>query len=263
MTTAIVAVSFDEMSRLAEAVAKSGLFGMKTADQALALMAIAQAEGQHPALAARDYHIVQGRPVMKSDAMLARFQAAGGRMEMLCYTDEKVEAKFSHPQGGSVTLDWTTERAKRAGLTNKDVWKSYPRNMLRARVISEGIRTVFPGATQTLLTPEEAMDLPTAGPELDVTPQKPATGLTALQARVAEVKAHAAPPLELTPADPPSRVTLADVLDAIHKAQDDDELNGAGALANALSDGDKVIARKAWRERAKELTAPPAEEATA
>ena len=262
MTTAIVAVSFDEMSRLAEAVAKSGLFGMKTADQALALMAIAQAEGQHPALAARDYHIVQGRPVMKSDAMLARFQAAGGRMEMLCYTDEKVEAKFSHPQGGSVTLDWPIERARRAGLTIKDVWKSYPRNMLRARVISEGIRTVFPGATQTLMTPEEAMDLPTAGPEQDITPQKPATGLTALQARVAEVKAHAAPPLELTPEEPPSRVTLADVLDAIHKAADDDELNGAGALANALSDGDKAVARKAWRKKSKELL-PPAEEATA
>jgi len=259
MTTAIVAVSFDEMSRLAEAVAKSGLFGMKTADQALALMAIAQAEGQHPALAARDYHIVQGRPVMKSDAMLARFQAAGGRMEMLSYTDDKVEAKFSHPQGGSVTLDWTTERAKRAGLTNKDVWKSYPRNMLRARVISEGIRTVFPGATQTLLTPEEAMDLPSNGPEVDVTPTK-ATGLTALQARVADIKAHA-PPLELepdVPAEPPSKVLLKDVLEAIHEAQDDDALNGAGALANALSDGDKAVARKAWRERSKELL-PPAE----
>jgi hypothetical protein len=53
---------------MASAIAKSGLFGMKTPDQALALMLIAQAEGMHPAIAARDYHVIQadqrlrGRP---------------------------------------------------------------------------------------------------------------------------------------------------------------------------------------------------------
>ncbi len=183
MTTALATLTFDEMTRLSESIAKSGLFGMKTADQALALMAISAAEGIHPALAARDYHIIQGRPTLKADAMLSRFQSAGGKMEMLEYTDAKVSAKFFHPQGGSVTVDWDIERAKRAGLTSKDVWKQYPRNMLRARVISEGVRTVFPGATAGLLAPEEAMDL---GPptERDITPDKPLKGVAALRERV-------------------------------------------------------------------------------
>ena len=184
MTTAIATLSFDEMSRLAESVAKSGLFGMKTGDQALALMAISAAEGVHPALAARDYHIIQGRPTLKADAMLSRFQSAGGKMEMLEYTDTRVVAKFSHPQGGAVTIDWDTERAKRAGLGGKDTWKAYPRQMLRARVISEGVRTVFPGATAGLLAPEEAADMPDVS-ERDITPEKQLTGLAALQARVA------------------------------------------------------------------------------
>ena len=70
-----------DIERMALAVAKSGLFGVRTADEAMALMLIAQAEGQHPAIAARDYHIIQGRPALKADAMLARFQNSGGKVE--------------------------------------------------------------------------------------------------------------------------------------------------------------------------------------
>ena len=160
-------VPFADMERLANSIAKSRLFGMKTADEALALMAIAQAEGMHPATAARDFHVIQGRPALKADAMLARFQAAGGRVEWTEYTDKRVCGKFSHPQGGTVEVDWTQERAKAAGLLTKENWKSYPRQMLRARVISEGVRTVFPGANAGLYTVEEVQDT------VDVTPAKP------------------------------------------------------------------------------------------
>jgi hypothetical protein len=152
-------VTIPEMERLAVSISKSNLFGMKTPEQALALMAIAQAEGMHPATAARDFHIIQGRPALKADAMLARFQAAGGKVEWTEYTDKRVAAKFSHPQGGTVEIDWTQERAKAAGLLTRDNWKSYPRQMLRARVISEGVRTVFPGATGITYTVEEVQDM--------------------------------------------------------------------------------------------------------
>ena len=47
--------SFADMERLAESIAKSRLFGIQTPDQALTLMAISQAEGRHPALAASEY----------------------------------------------------------------------------------------------------------------------------------------------------------------------------------------------------------------
>jgi hypothetical protein len=69
------------MQTMAGALAKSGLFGVKTSDQALALMLVAQAEGRHPGSVASDYHIIQGRASLKSDSMLARFQQAGGRVE--------------------------------------------------------------------------------------------------------------------------------------------------------------------------------------
>lgn len=154
-------IPISDMERMAQAVSKSGLFGIKQPEQALALMLIAQAEGLHPAAAARDYHLVQGRPALKADAMLARFQAAGGKVNWISYTDDEVKATFSHPAGGSVTLAWTIAQAKAAGLTNKDVWRQYPRAMLRARVISEGIRTVYPGVAVGVYTPEEISDFDT------------------------------------------------------------------------------------------------------
>lgn len=155
--SAVSVVPLDQVERMALAMAKSGLFGIKTPDQALALMLVAQAEGLHPATAARDFHIIGNRPALKADAMLARFLAAGGKIRWIEMTDLKVEAEFSHPQGGTVTVDWTAERAKRAGITN-DMHRKYPRQMLRARVISEGIRTVFPGVAVGVYTPEEVQE---------------------------------------------------------------------------------------------------------
>jgi hypothetical protein len=67
---------------------------------------------------------------------------------------------FSHPAGGSVEITWTIEQAKAANLSGKDVWKAYPRAMLRARCISEGIRTVFPACIVGTYTPEEIDAMP-------------------------------------------------------------------------------------------------------
>ena len=152
-------VPVNDIKTMAEAVAKSGLFGVKTADEAMALMLIAQAEGQHPAIAARDYHIIQGKPALKADAMLARFQAAGGKVEWKAYTDECVTGVFSHPSGGSITVDWTIRQAQGIGLVKPGSgWIKYPRAMLRSRCISEGIRAVYPGCVVGTYSVEEVQD---------------------------------------------------------------------------------------------------------
>ena len=160
MSTALVPVA--DIEKMAVAIAKSKMFGMKTADEAFALMLIAQAEGMHPAIAARDYHVIQGRPTLKADAMLARFQNAGGKVQWDVYTDAEVTGTFSHPSGGSLKLTWTFAQAKTIGLTGKDNWKNYPRAMLRARCISEGIRTVYPGCVVGTYTAEELEEIPKA-----------------------------------------------------------------------------------------------------
>jgi hypothetical protein len=134
------------------------MFGFKNTQEALAIMLLCQGENMHPAVAMRDYHVIQGRPALKADAMLARFQQAGGSVQWKDYTDEKVTGSFSHPAGGTLDVSWTLAQAKAIGIASKDNWKNYPRAMLRARVISEGIRSVFPGCVVGVYTPEEVQD---------------------------------------------------------------------------------------------------------
>ena len=154
----IVLHSISDMQTMASAVAQSGLFGIKTKEQALALMLLCQAEGMHPMIAARDFHIIEGRPSLKSDAMLARFQQAGGKVAWASMADDNVTGVFSHPSGGEVTISWDMARAKQAELGGKGNWKKYPRQMLRARVISEGVRATFPACCVGVYTPEEVQD---------------------------------------------------------------------------------------------------------
>ena len=155
-------VAYSEMEQMATAIAASGLFGMKDKNSVLALMAVAQAEGLHPATAARDFHIIQGRPALKADAMLARFQNAGGKVEWKEYTDDRVTGVFSHPNGGNLAVTWTIEQATKIGLVKPGSgWQKFPRAMLRSRCISEGIRSVFPGSVTGFYSPDEVENFET------------------------------------------------------------------------------------------------------
>jgi hypothetical protein len=167
LSTALV--PYVEMERMAHSIAKSGLFGVKTPDQALALMVIAQAEGRHPGSVANDYHVIEGRPSLKADTMLQRYIAAGGTVKWTCYTTKRVAAIFTHPASGSIEIEWTIEMAQSAKLTTKDNWVKYPRAMLRSRVISEGVRTSYPGVSNGIYTPEEIEDMVPSEP-LNVSP---------------------------------------------------------------------------------------------
>ena len=187
MSNSLIPVA--DVQTMAIAIAKSQLFGMKTPEQALALMLVAQSEGLHPARAALEYHIIQGRPALKADAMLARFQQHGGKVIWKDYTDEKVSGLFSHPSGGEVLIDWTIDRAKQAGVYGKNpTWKSYPRAMLRSRCISEGVRTVFPGVSVGVYTVEEVQDFD--APK-DITP--PAATPMPAKVKAAAAKAQGKP----------------------------------------------------------------------
>ena len=148
-----------DLQTMATAIAKSGLFGMKTPEQALALMLVAQSENTHPATITQDYDIISGKACRKTHSVLARFQAMGGRVQWNTLTDDKAEATFSHPSGGDLTICWTFEQAKKAGLTSKDNWRNYPRAMLRARCIAEGVRAVYPAAIGGMMVSEEAQDI--------------------------------------------------------------------------------------------------------
>lgn len=153
-------ICIEDVQKMAVAACKSGLFGLPSAEAAMTLMLLCQSEGLHPIQAVKRYHIIQGRCSMRADAMLAEFQRLGGKVEWLKRTDTEVVALFSH-ELGKAEITWTIEMARNAGLAGKDIWKKYPRQLLTARCISEGIRTVLPGCIVGIYTPEEVQDFDT------------------------------------------------------------------------------------------------------
>lgn len=157
MSTALIPVS--DMERMAQAFARSNLFGVKTVEQCMALMLLAQAENCHPAIAFRDFDIIQGKPAKKAEAMLRSFLDHEGSVEWHCMTDELADATFSHPKGGKARITWDMARAKKAGLGGKEMYTKFPRQMLANRTISEGCRRIYPASTSGMYEPGEVREI--------------------------------------------------------------------------------------------------------
>ena len=153
----LIAVS--DMTVMAEAIVKSNFYGFKTKEQVMAVMLVAQAEGKHPATVVQEYDIIQNRPALKSQAMLARFQLAGGTVQWDSVSPIAVKGTFKHPSGGSLTVEWTIEMARQAGLYREGSgWTKYPEDMLRSRVISRAVRSVYPACILGHYAVEEVQD---------------------------------------------------------------------------------------------------------
>lgn len=169
-----VMVPLEQIGMMAKAVSDSGLFGIKSEAAAFSLMCIAQADGIPPIKAAVQYHIIDGKPALKSEAMLARFQASGGKIRWKERTPQRCTLWLSHPQAGEIEVTWDIERAKAAGLAGRNTWKAYPAQMMSARCISEGIRALYPACVGGFYTPEEVRDFDAPPPSTQPESPKPA-----------------------------------------------------------------------------------------
>ena len=124
-------IPINELSIMATAVIKSGLFGLKNEGQALTLMLIAQAENIAPIQAIQMYSIINGMPSLKSTEVQSRFQRAGGKIQWIETTNIKASVKLTI-DGNEYVSDFTMEDAKRMKLHDKDNYVRMPKQMLMA-----------------------------------------------------------------------------------------------------------------------------------
>lgn len=186
--------SITELRELAGEFSKCGLFACKTQEQAFALMMLCQSEGIHAVQAMKRYHLIEDRsgrvtPSMRADAMHSDFQSKGGRVEWIRTDDDECVAKFSHPihQPTPLEIRRTLKRYMDNGTAMawkdgkqflKDNWKKSPDAMLRARVISAGVRAVLPGVVTGIYTPEEVRDFEDEIPKVTAPAQPPVVTTT-------------------------------------------------------------------------------------
>jgi hypothetical protein len=147
-------------------LAQSGMFGAKNPAEGFVIAVTCHQENMSLMDFMRTYHLVEGRPAMKSDAMLAGFKRNGGTYTVIERTPEAAELLLE--KDGQTLRDrftWAEAQKERYvyckdGKTLKDNWSS-PRKikqMLWARVVSDLVRVLDPTVNAGSYTPEEVQD---------------------------------------------------------------------------------------------------------
>lgn len=163
--------AFGELVQMAEGLAASGIMpNLKTQAQALTLMLLCQADGLHPVMAIRRYHILDdGRFTMQAAAMQAEFQRIGGTFRPIQIDETAARAWVQHPTllPEGMEFEFTYDQAERSGIVAgkygiKVNWRSSRADMLWARLVTKTVRKVAPGIVAGIYTPDELADVEAA-----------------------------------------------------------------------------------------------------
>lgn len=143
--------TFDEAKSMSSTLAKASLLPQalrgKEADVLMTVMAGAEL-GLGPILSIRSIHVIEGKPTLSADLIAALCLRRADVCEYLTPVESNsTKATYSAKRKGApapVTMSFTIDEAKQAGLAGKGNWLKYPAAMLRARCISAICRAVFP-----------------------------------------------------------------------------------------------------------------------
>jgi hypothetical protein len=158
LTRTLEPQTLDEATTLARAAVASKLYAVASPEAALMILLTGRDLGLTASQSFRAIYVVSGKPVVSSDAMVAAIRRSG-----LCAswrvietttercTIETLRAGEQEPERESFAM----EDAKRAGLDRRDVWRAYPRDMLRHRAAAGLARRVYPDVVLGCYAPGE------------------------------------------------------------------------------------------------------------
>jgi hypothetical protein len=147
-----------ELRAFAGAAASTGFYGAKSPEQALLLAMTGKDLGMTYTMALRAFHVVQGKPVLSADGMVAAVLSSGKAkfFRTVEKTTDRVTVETQRNGDPTPTsYTYTMADAKAAGLTGKDNWKSHPAAMLAARAKSALARDVYPDVLLGMYDPDE------------------------------------------------------------------------------------------------------------
>lgn len=163
-----------EVERVAAACAKSGYYkDVRDASQAVVKMLAGREMGVGPIQALASMHIIEGKP-SASASLLGALVKRSGRYDyrVTLRTDEECRLAWFERGERVGESSFSKADATRAGLWGKQNWNKYPRSMLFARALTDGIRTYAPDAAMGIVyTPEELSPDLTVNDSGDVIPQ--------------------------------------------------------------------------------------------
>lgn len=197
--------------------------------------------GLQPMQAMQNIAVINGRPSIWGDAMIALVRACPA-FEYITETQTDREATCVIKRKGEpeAVRTFSMEDAKKAGLMGKSgPWTQYPKRMMQMRARSWALRDVFPDVLKGMICAEEALD---SGPR-DVTP---VTRAAATLDRIRQSKQEPA----AQPEEQPDTSAMDACLDAIARCGDLESLRAAAKTFPAtLEDDQKARVAAAYAER--------------
>ena len=162
--------TFEELNRLSELIVKAG--GMipahlKTAGHVAAVVLAGQELGLGPMAAMRGMHLVEGRVTMDQSLVLALIHRAGIKSQWPVSTAKQATLVLTRGVEKH-TETFTIEDAQQADLSGKNVWKRYPKAMLRARAVTAAARAFCPEVFFGSVYTAEELGADDAGPTVRV-----------------------------------------------------------------------------------------------
>ena len=152
-----------ESMSLGDVFIQSGMFpDLKSQAQAVVKILAGRELGLSPLQSMTDIYMVNGKVALQAKLIAALIKKSG----KYDYTVDKWDSEeclitFYQLNGKKEKIgesSFSIKDAARAGIVNKEVWKSYPRNMLFARAVSNGAR-MYCADIITAYTPEEVEDI--------------------------------------------------------------------------------------------------------
>lgn len=159
----IVPQSFDEAYRVAQVLAASGMTpkDINTPEKVMVAIMAGAEIGMAPFQAVQSFAIINGRPTLWGDGMLAVVRAQGVKVKEYMSEDGATAwCEVTRPSGEQVVRSFSESDAKSAGLWNKQgPWTSYPKRMLQMRARAWAIRDGCADMLRGIQMAEEAQDV--------------------------------------------------------------------------------------------------------
>jgi hypothetical protein len=158
-TQQLAVINTQDMMSIAKAFAESGMFtDCKSVAQAVVKIQAGKEFGIQPFASMSGIHIIQGKPTIGAGLMAARVKGFGKYDYKVLQHDDTICAIefFDKSKGTKESLGistFTIADAKKAGTKNLD---KFPKNMLFARAMSNGVKWYVPDIYETpVYVPEE------------------------------------------------------------------------------------------------------------
>jgi hypothetical protein len=162
-----------ELMSLAKLFAESGMFtDIKSAAQAIVKMQAGQEIGIPPFAAVSGIHIIKGKPTIGAGLIASRVKGSGKYDYKVVQQDEKAcSIDFYQGKEKIGNSTFTIEDAKKAETQNI---QKFPRNMLFARAISNGVKWYCPDVfSGPVYVPEEMEQVTEDIAHTEVVPEPP------------------------------------------------------------------------------------------